>query len=446
MNAYSARMILKGISFLRRQPLWNSMSVLEKSQWWSDEELRKHQLTKLSTLLSHCYERVPFYQEWFREHECRPSDIQLEDISRLPIVDKSFLRANIDQFIATGYDEPVEHAKTSGSTGIALHFPKSLKASAVQLAAMYRGHRWHGVEPGAKEARLWGIPVNRRSRYETRLRDIVLNRFREREYSITDEVLDDFHARMKKYKPSYLMGYTSMVYQFAAYLQKTGRDGGEYKLKLVKCTSETVHDGERERMESVFGCPVVSEYGAAETGLIAFQCEEGSHHLMTDCCIVEFVDPPEDLDDRMLKEVVVTNLDNLALPFIRYRIGDLGVPGLDRCGCGRGLPLIRNITGRVSDVIRMSDGRRWHSIILYYIMKGLEEKHGGVVQFKAFQKELDHLDLCLVPDNTFVVQANEYLKEQCRKTFGEKMQVTFKLVDHIPREPSGKMRDFVSLL
>ena len=446
MNELLAKFVLRNIAFFRRQPLWQSMKFLEKSQWWSYEQLREYQRQKLSRLLNYCSESVPFYKNWFKEHHYQPSDINLENMSILPIIDKAFLRENMNQFVSNGPKEAIEQAKTSGSTGVALHFPKSLSSSAVQLAAMYRGHRWHGIDPGAKEARLWGIPVNKGARYKTLIRDIVLNRFREREYNITEEVLDDFHLRMKRYKPVYLMGYTSMVYQFAKYLKETGQNGYEYKLRMVKCTSETIRDIDRELIESVFGCPLVSEYGAAETGLIAFQCDKGSQHLMSDCCIVEFVDPVENLGNQGLKEIIVTNLDNYALPFIRYRIGDLGISSLDRCSCGRELPLIKNIVGRVSDVIKANDGRRWHSIILYYIMKGLEERHGGVIQFKVFQRELDRLEFYIVPDNTFGAEAKKYLNDRCKQTFGENMRVEFELVDSIPREPSGKIRDFVSTI
>lgn len=446
MNNFIARQILHAITLARKQPLFDSLRFLEKSQWWTYEKLQEYQNTKLSMLLQHCSRNVPYYRKWFRERGCNPLDINVTNMSSLPIINKEFLRKNLQLMCAEKNKGSFEEAKTSGSTGIALHFPKSLSSSAFQLAAMYRGHRWHDVDLGAREARLWGIPVNKLSRFKTSITDVLLNRFRECEYNLNPDVLSDFYEKLKRLNPEYLMGYTSMVSQFANFLYDNKMDGTELNLKMVKCTSETIHESDRKIIETVFGCRLVSEYGAAETGLVAFQCEAGSHHLMADCCIVEFVEPSEDLGDASLKEIVITNLDNFALPIVRYRIGDLGAQGLDRCICGRGLPLIRNIIGRTSDVIKMSDGRRWHSIVLYYVMKGLEEKQGGVVQFKVFQKEVDHLELYLVPDKKFNTGAKKYIIDRFKQIFGEKMRVDFQVVDSIPREPSGKMRDFVSSL
>lgn len=447
MNTYVAKNILRLITYFRGEPLWQSLKFLENSQWWKYEKIQEYQQIKLTKLLRYCSENVPFYRQWFKDNACAPQDIKLHNIDLLPTMDKFSLRENLSQFIAIDYKEPIEKAKTSGSTGISLHFPKSLKSSAFQLAAMYRGHKWHGIEPGAKEARLWGIPVNKISRFKTTLTDFfLLNRFREREYNLNEDILNNFCIRLERRKPVYLMGYTSMVRQFAKFLLETGRNGLKYNLKMVKCTSETIHESDRKIIESAFGCPLVSEYGVAETGLIAFQCDAGSQHLMEDCCIVEFLEPNEDPGDPNLKEIVVTNLDNYVLPFIRYRTDDLAVPSSDMCRCGRELPLIQKIVGRISDVIRASDGRRWHSIILYYIMKGLAEKHGGIIQFKVFQRKLDSLEFLLIPDRTFSHETEQYLRNQCIKHFGEKMKVDFKIVDIIPRERSGKLRDFISTI
>jgi len=446
MNNFIARQILHAMTSARKQPLFDALNFLGKSQWWPYEKIQEYQNAKLSKLIKHCSQNVPYYRQWFKEQGCNPSDIDLSNLNLLPIIDKATLRYNLKQLCAENYLKPFEQAKTSGSTGLALHFPKSLSSSAFQLAAMYRGHGWHGVEPGAKEARLWGIHVNKKSRIKTVITDLLLNRFREREYNLNPDVLDDFHYKLKKCKPDYLMGYTSMVSQFAMFLRNRGYNGAECNLKMVKCTSETIHASDKEIIEDVFGCPLVSEYGAAETGIISFQCNAGSHHLMSDCCIVEFLEPEENLDDINLKEVVVTNLDNYALPVIRYKIGDYAIPSDEICSCGRELPVVNKIVGRVSDVIKTSDGRRWHSIILYYIMKGLDEKDGGVIQFKAKQSEMDSLELLLVPDSNFSAKSEEYIKVRCREHFGEKMRVKIKLIDSIPREQSGKLRDFVSTI
>lgn len=444
MNTYLAKNILHFITCIRKQSLWQSLRFLEDSQWWTYDKIHSYQEMKLYNLLSHCNDNVPFYKKWFKENGYKVADINMQNLNLLPVIDKSFLRDNLNQLIAIGYKEPNEYAKTSGSTGVPLLFPKSLKASAFQLAAMYRGHKWHGVELGDKEARLWGIPTNKKARYKARLTDLLLNRFREREYNLNQDVLEDFCFRMKKRKPVYLTGYTSMVTQFAKFLLETGRNGLEYKFKMVKCTSETIHDSDRDIIEKVFGCPLVNEYGAAETGLISFQCEAGSQHLMSDCCIVEFLDPRYELDDYKLKEIVITNLDNYTLPIIRYRVGDLVTPSVDICKCERMLPLIDNVLGRTEDIIKTSTGQCWPSTILDFILKEIAFSDRGIIQYKVFQRELDSLEIQVVPGKKYSRKTEVYILKKCIENFGNQMNIEIKVVDHIPREKSGKLRDFVS--
>ena len=439
-----AKLTLECLTSIRKQPVFKALALLEKSQYWAQPELLAYQNQKLLRLLGHCQQNVPFYRTRFPEQVFSENQLALDHLKAYPVIDKAIMRQHLNEFIAADGQGPTEHAKTSGSTGVALHFPKSLQASAFQLGAMYRGHRWHGIEPGALEARLWGIPVNPLSRCKVHLIDRLLNRFREIEYNLTPSVLDDFYVKLLKRKPAYLMGYTSMVSQFAHYLEETEKNGRALNLKMVKCTSETIHDTDRARIERAFGCPLVSEYGAAEAGVIAFQCEAGSLHLMADCCIVEFLDPPDNADESGLKEIVVTNLDNFATPIVRYKIGDLAEPIDTPCTCGRMLPCVRNIVGRVSDIVKSVDGRRWHSIIFYYIMKGLEEKHGGVKQFKVIQTSLTNIDFIIVPGPDYTSLAEQYIIAMCKKHFGATMRVSIQIVSIIEREKSGKLRDFIS--
>ncbi len=444
MEKYMYQSILKLISSIRRTPLWNSMEFLNKSQYWSEKDIRSYQNEKLITLLKYCNKYVPFYRNFFSRSNIKPESINIENIEQLPIIDKSTLRNRSQELISTSKNISYEWAKTSGSTGTPLHFPKSLTSIAFQLAAMYRGHSWHGVDPGEKEARLWGIPVDPLPRLKTRLIDLALNRFREKEYNLDPDIFYDFYQKLIKKKPSYLVGYTSMVMQFAKFLRESNLDATQLKLKMVKCTSEVIHDEDYDIIRDTFGCQLVSEYGAAETGLIAFQCEKGCIHIMSDCCIVEFLNQTEDLGDNLLKEVVVTNLDNTAMPIIRYKIGDLAIPSSDKCECGRHFPIINKIVGRESDIIRAKNGRSWHSIIIYYIMKGLESKYGGVSQYKVIQKDISSLEFLIVPSQKYTDESIQYIISRCQKQFGHELNIKVTLVNNIQRDKSGKLRDFIS--
>ena len=293
-----------------------------------------------------------------------PGDFKdLKDFAKFPELTKEDLRVHYADLIARDKKRLTSIAKTSGSTGFSLHFPKDRMTTATQRAAMLRGHRWYGVDIGAMEGRLWGIPVNFKERMIIRLTDVLLNRFREREYNLFPDTLDHFFRLLWRRRPDYLMGYTSMVYQFALYCREQKLPSHELGLKMVKCTSETIHEYEKITIGDVFNCPVVSEYGAAETGLIAFECPHGNHHLMSDCVVTEFKEIGDISLDNDLREIIVTVPINFSFPIIRYKIGDLAAEKNGICSCGRSLPLIDRIVGRTSNIVVTPSGQRFHSII-----------------------------------------------------------------------------------
>jgi phenylacetate-CoA ligase len=367
-------------------------------------------------------------------------------VSKIPVLTKGDFQKNVGDMLVANPGRRLTLAKTSGSTGVPLKFYKDRDSSGYTLAAMYRGHRWHDVDMGAREAKLWGVPVNFWERQRARIRDCFLNRFREKEYNLRNNILGNFHSKLRRKKPAYLMGYSSMVYEFARYLEANGLDGRGLRLKMVKCTSESIHDVYRETIERVFGCKLVSEYGAAETGVIAFECPQGSQHLMTDCVYIHFVEQDLELDGCRTAKILVTDLHNRATPVINYEIGDIVVPSTRSCRCGRPFPIVERILGRLGDVVVTPSGERFHSIIFYYIMKGLAGHGGGVRAFRVYQEAVDRLRVMLARDEHFSHESMRFLKREFNKHFGSEMKVEFELCEAIPRDRSGKLRDFVQKL
>lgn len=429
------------------EPIQEMLTELEKSQYYPVERLRENQSKQLVALIEHSYKNIPYYKRAMKKLGAEPGDIKsVDDLGKLPELTKENIHSNHDELIARDKKRPNSIAKTSGSTGTSLHLPKDKITSTIQRAAMFRGHRWYGVDIGAPEARLWGIPLDFVGKMKTKLTDVILNRFREREYNLYPKTLNHFYQLLKKRRPEYLMGYTSMVYQFALFLQDNGMSAHGLELKMVKLTSETINTYERETINNVFNCPVVSEYGAAETGLISFECPEGNNHLMADCVITEFKKVESMDKEKELYEILVTVPTNYTFPIIRYNLKDLVSIKSGECECGRKLPLVGKVRGRTSDIVITQSGERFHSIVFYYIMKGLQTNGGGVKQFKAIQKATDYIRILVVKDDNFTEKTFNYLNTMFEETFGENMRIEYQLVDVIQREPSGKLRDFVSEL
>ena len=280
-----------------------------------------------------------------------------------------------------------------------------------------------------------------------RLRDLVLNRFRESEYNLSPEVMNTFYEQMRSKRPAYLFGYSSMVYEFALYCRAKSLPAESLELTAAICTAESVHPHQRAMIEGVFGCPVVSEYGSAETGIISYQCPSGRHHLSDDVLHVEIVGPDgREVPIGEVGRVVVTVLFSSSAPIIRYDLGDYAVRGAGRCPCGVNLSLLDNIVGRTSGIIVTPSGRCFHSIALYYIMKDYAEKFAGIRQFRVRQTHKDRLEFHLATEQAFTVEAKEWLISMVRSKFGDSMHVEFYNHDQLERSVSGKLTDFESEL
>lgn len=315
------------------------------------------------------------------------------------------------------------------------------------LASVYRAHRWHGLDVGAREAMLWGIPSGRLARLRVRLRDMALNRFRERAYDLSPEVLNHFFETVSRKRPEYLFGYSSMVYEFALFVRERQYDGAALKLRAAICTAETIHDHQRTVIEETFACPVVSEYGSAETGIISYQCPTGSHHISDDCVLVELLDDEGNpVPDGEVGRVVVTVLHSQSAPIIRYELGDYAVRRPGTCACGSSLSMLERIVGRTSGVIVTPSGRCFHSIAVYYVMKEFADRFGGLRQFRVVQTEVDHLEFHVVESAELPDAAFDWLGNAIRRRFGSDITVEFIRCDRLERTAAGKLSDFESRL
>lgn len=426
---------------IRGENIDQHLDALKKSQWLSTAELQEIQWRKLVALLNHAFDKSPFYKKRFNEYGITPNDIKTpEDMVKVPLLTKNDIREQFHEMKVTEGSYKFSLAKTSGSTGQALKFYKDRASSGNGRASMYRGHSWYGVEVGDREAKMWGVPIENKEKWVAKVGDYMVNRFRVKSFQLTDNVMQDFVGRMRRFNPKYLMGYSSLVYQFAQYLEGAKIDGSQFALKFVKVTAETLFDDQRKQIETVFNCPVAIEYGATEVGIIAFECPYHGAHIMSESVFVEEIDTG--IDSK--KEVVITDLNNYYSPIIRYRIGDCARLSDRICRCGRGLPLLEEIVGRTSDVVYKANGVPVHSAIFSYILKDITGRDGGIKQYKIYQEEKGCLRIEIIRSHNYNETTFNHLKKNIYKQLGDNMKLNIVYVDDIQREASGKLRYFVS--
>jgi phenylacetate-CoA ligase len=263
---------------------------------------------------------------------------------------------------------------------------------------------------------------------KVRVLDALQNRFRL--FSYKDDEIDEFVHKLRD--AAFLSGYSSMVYEIARRINERGLNK-EFKLKMVKGTSEKIYDSYRMEVESAFNRKLTSEYGAAEAGIIAFECSIGNMHMTMETVIAEEKD----------HEIVVTNLVSKSFPIIRYKLGDYVKLDLDtKCPCGMAHHIVKEVTGRVGKVI-YGLRHQYPSLMLYYVFKNLAMEYNVILNYRATQREKGHLQMEI--EKELKKGQKALLIEEFEKYFGNDVELEIR--DKVAfRENNRKKVDFISEL
>lgn len=437
-------------AWLRRsvaEPLWaaacgtprrRAWLELERSQYLPDSVLKDRQAERLSTLVQVAARDCPFYTRRLAEAGVRPTDIRSpEDLPKIPVLTKREVRANTADMLsrAVGRDRLMEF-RTGGSTGTPLVLFITEDVSEQRNAAARRSDRWTGWEVGEPVAAVWGnpkLPATLKARLRHHLLEPVLYLDT---MAVTDEAVAAFAAGWRRLRPTLLFGHAHSLYLLARIVRDRGVEA--IRPRAILSTSMMLLPSERQAIESVFGVRVFDRYGCEEVGLIGCECEQHAGlHVNIDHLVVEFLAAdgrPVGPDEA--GHIVVTDLLNHAMPFIRYRIEDLAAPVASSCPCGRGLPLMSGVVGRTADFLVRLDGTRVAGVSL---IENSLTRFGGIEQMQIVQHEADRIRVRLVPGVRFAEQARAPLTEYFAATFPG-ARIELELVDDIPREPNGKFR------
>jgi phenylacetate-CoA ligase len=442
MNKYLAKyLIYLPIQLMRGQNVNKYLPIVKGDQYRTLNVINEIRDKKLRLLIDTAYNNVPFYRNLFHKLNLNPNDIRTQaDLQKLPVLSKRDILENEKELINPNYSGKLFVRKTGGSTGMTLHFMKEGQALAMNDAIMFRCYDWYDIDVGDKQIRFWGVPVAKKNRYKELIKDFLANRLRVSAFEISDEVCMKQYKMIEKYKPLYFYGYTTAIYGFCLIMKKHGVDLNKLGLKAVICTAEKMYDHHRKLFEDVFDCPVVDEYGSSENGIIAFQCEKGNMHIMSDHLCVEFLDDKnQPVAEGMPGRIVITDLSGHAMPLIRYDIGDVGKYSSQKCNCGVHLPLMKMVEGRKEDFILKQNGDLVHAAYLCYTLK-----EDSVHEFKMYQKSADWVHVQIVKSPSFTSKSERSLENNLRSELGDKLRITFEYKERIPREKSGKLRYFVS--
>lgn len=415
---------------------------MEDSQWRSAAELEDVRLARLRQLLANVSQHVPYYRELFDRSGFDGNAVDsLSDLRKLPFLTKEIIRKHTEGLKADNA-KGLQRFNTGGSSGEPLIFYIDKQRVSHDVAAKWRATRWWGVDIGDPEIVIWGSPIELGAQDRVRqVRDKMLRTRLLPAFDMSAERLDQFVAEIRRVRPKMLFGYPSALSLIATHAETRGVQMDDLGIKVAFVTSERLYEHQRNKIQTVFGCPVANGYGSRDAGFIAHECPEGGMHITAEDVIVEIVGTDgEVLPFGESGEIVVTHLATSGFPFIRYRTGDVGVLTEERCACGRGLPLLKEIQGRTTDFVVAADGTVLHGLALIYVLRDLT----GVREFKITQESLAQTRVEIVKGDGYEQSAESLIRQEFGKRLGSEVEILIEYADSISSEKSGKFRYVVS--
>ena len=446
LPAWFARGIYRAQEAAMHRPTFAMLAEIERTQWLSREGIEAYQTQRLNQLLASALAHSPWHADRLRsvsmDGAVMAGHAKLTDLTHLPTMDKRDARDNIERLVWRDAPGGVSKYTTGGSSGEPLIFYFGRTRQASDAAGRMRARRWWGVEPGEREAYLWGAPVelNKTDRIKT-LRDRLVNQLVLNAFAMSPERMDEYLDALLAWQPRCLYGYASSIALLAAHAEARQRRLQLSQLRVVCTTGEPLYPHQRELIGRVFGAPVANEFGSRDIGFTAHEAPGGQMLLMSESHIIEVLNEAgQPVAPGEAGEAVITGLTSEAQPFIRYRTGDVLWLSKEPASGGQGLHVIAEVTGRQTDFVVAADGRVMHALAVIYVLRAIP----GIAQFKCIQHALDRMEVQIVPDASWGESARNEVVTGLKARLGEALQVELRLLDDIPPEASGKHRYVVS--
>ncbi|WOF16349.1 phenylacetate--CoA ligase family protein [Methanoplanus sp. FWC-SCC4] len=413
------------------------LDFIKTTQWWSAEDLEKLQLKKLRAMIIHSYENVPYYHRLFRENNLQPDDIKCKlDLKKIPVLSKDIIRKNQNDLLAQNISSSkIMKTYSSGSTGEPFSYFLDLNSYSAGWAQTFRCWGWGGYEIGDHYVK---ISLNPRTSAHKKMQDLLLKTKYVYALQLNEETILEEIEKIRKFRPKIIRGYASHLYAIAKLMEKSDI---EYSGASITTTGDMLFPHYRDAIERQFNCRVFDAYGGEGTP-VSFECEEHrGYHISDEDVIVEFLREGSEVSTGETGNITFTNLNNYAMPFIRYEINDLGKPSDEKCSCGRCLSMMEQIEGRDSDIIITPRG----DIFVVHFFTIFFEYIEGVDQFQVIQEEKNKILIKLKKNEHFNDSDYYLIKERLQEKMGDDMEIIIDVVDEIPLSGrSGKRRFVIS--
>lgn len=410
----------------------------------SNNDLILFQKEQLSKLLLHAYEKVPYYNNIFKKYKIiSDGTVDLSNFNNIPFLTKEIIRSNFKDLISSDISDRKWFYNTSGgSTGEPVKFIQDDQYLKWRNATNYYYYKniLNVEEPTVKKVLLWGSErdlfrgsIGIKAKIHNWFSNTVfLNSFK-----MTKQDLEQYIHMINSYKPEIVRGYAGSLYELCRYAEQCKLP--LFAPKLVVSAAENLSDSMRHVIESNFQTKVYNFYGSREISNLAGECNEGFLHLFLFWNHLEILDN----DNQPVREgqegkVVVTNLFNYSMPFIRYEIGDVATLGPDKCLCGQVLPTLEKVTGRITEHFLLNDGKTVPAEFFIHLLGVVYNEEVGIEKFQVIQEDYSQIRIKIVSNNQLVDSYKSDIEKKINLVMGSDCRIIWEHVDDIPKTSSGK--------
>jgi phenylacetate-CoA ligase len=371
-----------------------------------------------------------------------PQDIKtIEDMALLPAFSKHDLRDHYPEGCTSRIIDRSEwiQNRTSGSSGTPFDFIMDKSLTGRKISNYFRNMIWAGISPGDKYIKLWGPAdedVKKKAFTKYMLRRLELSCFD------LDDNKDAYYDAIRRYRPKAIEAYPSALVKLCLMMREDGVS--DIRIPITVTSAETLYEEDRKVIEETLQCRTYDRYGSREFGNIAQECSAHvGMHVNSETFLVEVVDPVtgEHCGDGEHGEILVTCFENFAMPFIRYKIGDMGALSHEACPCGMNLPLLKSIEGRVADFLNTTNKKNVPYIYFGYFLKHYSNY---IKDFQMVQTSRDSFILKVVPTGLFSSGVAGEIRLKLSGVLGVS-DLAIERVDKIELTAAGKKRIVIGL-
>ncbi len=411
---------------------------LSDTEWSSRDDLFSLQERKLKELCEIAHSGCTFYEKMFKDAGIEPDVVNLDSLSKLPIITKTTIRENFKGVLNRNYPEKeITQNATGGSSGEPFMFCQSRSSNIVSAALTQRGYNWCGMQQGLPFVKFWGAPTDvdrATTSIKSKIWSYLYNQKNIDAFNAGNKLFESEYLNFKRNPPFLLLSYSNILYEFALYIKKNNKNF--LNIPAVVSSAGALYDFQRKSIQETISNNVFNRYGSREFGNTAQECAEHTGmHINMERFIIEIDNP----DEGGTGDILVTDLENHAFPFIRYKIGDIGQITDKECPCGRKSVMFKKVIGRNLDIIRTPSGRIISGVMFPHFFKDFPD----IILGQVIQDKIDHLEIRLKLQEGASLNNIEPLINKIKEATNNELKISVNTEEDFVINPTGKYRPVI---